>query len=299
MLDDNEFFEDYGKEEEVSSRGVSKSWIYTLNNYTEKEQQLFRDFECSISVFGRERGEVRQTPHLQGYICFKRSYRFAALKKLVPRASWRIAKTTDAMNYCMKELDYEIFDHRVGGGKRTDLSAFTEDLKEMGRQKAVLAHPHIAMKYPSGIKFYEANLYTSRSRFDPPEVRWYYGEAGAGKTRCVYDEFEPEGVTEGSMIYSKTCLKGDYWFDGYHQQKVLLLDELRADSFNWAFLLKLLDRYPLDVQVKNGHMPINSKYIIITSPRKPEETFCNVGEDINQLLRRIHSVRNFVTEVNV
>ena len=72
-----------------------------------------------------------------------------------------------------------------------------------------------------------------------------------------------------------------------------------SDTFDWGFLLQLLDRYPLMVEIKGEMIPFNSPIIIITTPRSPENTFVNIGEDINQLLRRISEQKNFEQSVTV
>ena len=51
------------------------------------------------------------------------------------------------------------------------------------------------------------------------------------------------------------------------------------------------------VEIKGEMIPFNSPIIIITTPRSPENTFVNIGEDINQLLRRISEQKNFEQSV--
>lgn len=92
---------------------MSKSWVFTLNNYTEKDETFLSDLEKTYLIYGREVG-ANGTPHLQGFITFKCTHRLSAVRKLLPRAHWEIAKSKDAMNYCMKEGDYKIDDRRNG-----------------------------------------------------------------------------------------------------------------------------------------------------------------------------------------
>ena len=40
------------------------------------------------------------------------------------------------------------------------------------------------------------------------------------------------------------------WFDGYMGQKVVCFDDFRKDFCTFHELLRLLDRYPMDVPVK-------------------------------------------------
>lgn len=260
----------------------AKSWTFTLNNYTEEDCDLLDNIECTYMVYGKEVGESG-TPHIQGFVTFKNSTRLAALKKILPRAHLEVAKATEAAaNYCMKEQNYVIRDNRVQG-KRNDLEKYAETIRLSGVKRAVEDQPVCALKYPGGTKFLARMFFTERNWHVAPNVIWLYGEAGAGKTRWVFETY-PE-------IYVKNCSKGNKWFDGYTQQAVCLLDDLRQDTFDWNFLLQLLDRYPLMVEIKGEMVPFNSPIIIITSPKRPEHTFINNGEDIAQLLRRIQDTR--------
>jgi len=58
--------------------------------------------------------------------------------------------------------------------------------------------------------------------------------------------------------------------------------------------LRLLDRYPLTVEVKGGTVSFTSTRIYITTPKNVEDTWegRNVG-DLEQLRRRITEVRYF------
>lgn len=190
-----------------------------------------------------------------------------------------------------KDKNYVIRDNREPG-KRNDLLQYADTIRLSGLKRAVEDYPVNAIKYPAGSKFLARMLYKDRDWHVKPLVYWYYGEAGTGKTRKVFDTY--------TDIYVKNCSKGNKWFDGYTQQHVCLLDDLRADTFDFNFLLQLLDRYPLQVEIKGEMVPFNSPIIIVTSPRSPEQTFVNLGEDIQQLLRRVDNQEYFsvtVTEV--
>uniref|UniRef100_UPI0040488E22 hypothetical protein n=1 Tax=Shewanella sp. TaxID=50422 RepID=UPI0040488E22 len=58
-------------------------------------------------------------------------------------------------------------------------------------------------------------------------------------------------------------------------------------------LLRLLDRYPYQVETKGGSRQLLAETMIITCPFMPEEMY-NGREDIKQLLRRIDEIKLFV-----
>ena len=123
-------------------------------------------------------------------------------------------------------------------------------------------------------------------------VKWYWGNTGTGKTRKAYDEAGEDCWTSGRDLT---------WFDGYSGQKYAILDDLRSNSCDWGYLLRLLDIYPLTVPIKGGHSKWCPEVIIITAPCLPEDMFKNhqndqVWDKIDQLKRRISIYRNFNEE---
>lgn len=132
---------------------------------------------------------------------------------------------------------------------------------------------------------------TSQLSKRAPEVLWFYGEAGSGKTRKAVQM----GEERGSYWISNGDLQ---WFDGYDDQKVVILDDIRCSSCRFNFLLRLLDRYKVRVPIKGGFKEWNPETIIITAPGKPEEVFKNretgeAWESIDQLIRRISRMEQF------
>ncbi len=118
----------------------------------------------------------------------------------------------------------------------------------------------------------------------------YWGKTGTGKTRSVYDQAKELGESVFSLVQNDS---GTPWFDGYAGEEVLLID----DFYGWckvSFLLKLLDRYPLNVQVKGSMIPFISKKIIFTSNIHPEYWFNWKNDEIkNAFFRRITEIKEF------
>ena len=52
-------------------------------------------------------------------------------------------------------------------------------------------------------------------------------------------------------------------------------------------VLKITDRYPFTLEYKGGQIPLNSPYIVFTSPKCINLTFITGTEDLKQLKRRI------------
>lgn len=85
---------------------AAKNWCFTWNNYPSDWEQQFRDrlFVIDALVAGKEIGEKKETPHIQGYLQLAEKQRPIEYLKLPKEISWRAAKGTAAENkaYCSK-----------------------------------------------------------------------------------------------------------------------------------------------------------------------------------------------------
>lgn len=85
----------------------SRGWCFTLNNYTQEEEEKIKQVECKYLVFGHEHTKPGEgTPHLQGYIFFKNQKTMNVVKQLLgERCHLETQKGTadQAAEYCMKE----------------------------------------------------------------------------------------------------------------------------------------------------------------------------------------------------
>jgi len=259
---------------------VSKSWIFVVNNYNEDDVKFFKGLMCNYMKFGFEVGE-KGTPHIQGFVIFKTAYRASQLKKLHKTCHW---EKSDAKylehnhNYVWKDMNCYEVDNR-SQGKRNDLIALAQVCKEGGVKKVIEEMPEMYIKFHSGIEKLCHRLSADRDRNDPPIVTWIYGTTGKGKTKFIYDNHTDIWVSGKNL----------QWWDGYENQEVVLIDDFRKDFCTFHELLRILDRYPYQVAVKGGFRKLNSKFIYITSPFHPEETY-EVREDLGQLLRRITKI---------
>lgn len=92
-------------------RKYAKRWCFTLNNYTVDEYeklQCIGENQCTYMILGKEHGEDRSTPHIQGYCIFKQRKDFTVVKKMIPRAHLEVARgsSSDNKKYCSKDGDY-------------------------------------------------------------------------------------------------------------------------------------------------------------------------------------------------
>ncbi|MGH3055840.1 MAG: hypothetical protein ACRDL7_12780, partial [Gaiellaceae bacterium] len=106
-----------------------------MNNYTDLDIDFLstcvENGKCVYLIFGKEVGESN-TPHLQGFISFKKRVYLTELKKRISStAHFEIARRNlEAVEYCKKDGDFYEFGEPSIKGKRTDLEDFKADVAE-------------------------------------------------------------------------------------------------------------------------------------------------------------------------
>lgn len=263
----------------------SRSYCFTINNpdFGESHKDLSAWFQSNAQyvVMGIEVG-ASGTQHIQGYVYFANPRSFKSLKKIMPTAHIEVAKGTplQASDYCKKDGNYTEFGELPKQGKRNDLDQIRE-LIDAGRGMSDIVE--VATSYQS-VRMAEVILrYREKPRDWKPEVWWFYGATGTGKSKKAYE----------MMPNAYTCMSTGKWFEGYDAHEDVIVDDMRKDFLKFHELLRFLDRYPLRIEVKGGSRQFLAKRIIITSCHHPSQLF-DTREDIQQLLRRIDHIEEFV-----
>lgn len=261
-----------------------KTWTFTLNNYTNNDIQLIKDWEKNYLIFGKEVGESG-TPHLQGVITFKKANRLSALKKLHNRIHWEPCKERNAaINYCMKEMDYEIQDNN-NQGERTDL-AHCKQMIDNGKDMYDIAQEHFGdfVRYYKSFDRYRI-LKRKREMMDAPhqekEVIWMYGPSGVGKSYKWHNELKGTSFYKCAVNNS-----GKLSFEDYDSEETLLIDEYRGQFPLWQ-LLEITGPYVIKLPGRNVSPVSSFNKVIILSCKNPLEVYENVkDENLFQLIRR-------------
>lgn len=272
----------------MAERDRSRAWVFTLNNYNDDHEAQIQNLECKYLVYGHEVAPTTGTPHLQGFVSFHNQKDFNATRKLFPEGTHiEKKKASDflASAYCKKDGDYFEKGEIPNQGKRSDLDNVREILKTTNKMRMVV---EVAQSYQS-VKMAEQILkYHETPRTWKPEVFWFYGSTGTGKSKLAYEML-------GEDCY--TCLSTGRWFDGYDAHEHVLIDDMRKDFMKFHELLRLLDRYAMRVETKGGTRQFLARKIIITSCYRPEDMF-STREDIKQLLRRIDKIYFFSNNID-
>lgn len=243
---------------------TSFNWCWTLNNPTPEEIAECKVIDCKYCCFAQEVGEAG-TPHLQGFIVTNKRSRLSALKKLIPRAHFTLCKGTAQQNidYCSK--DGELFEYGEKPKSKAELGLAE---KERWTRTVAAAKAGKLDEVPEDIycRYYKTLKEIAKDHMKKPEDAgdvtgvWYYGEAGAGKSRAAREDYPG--------AYLKMANK---WWDGYQGEEYVILDDLEKDHGEaFKHLLKIwCDRYSFLAENKGGAVHIRPKKIIITSQYHP------------------------------
>ncbi len=206
-------------------------------------------------------------------------------------------------------------------GKRSDLEAVRSILEEGGGMREVIdaGVSFQACRYGElWLGYKEEPRWTPGEDWAPPIVHWYYGPTGTGKSRAASAEASaaaahmagdvaetsvqqaaaPAGVGARKVprVYRLTgpgAKGGRVWFQGYDGEQYVIWDDYRPGWFTLDQLLALLDGYGCRVEMKGGSRQFRAREIWITCPKDPYECYCDCGEDVNQLVRRVTDPKEF------
>ncbi len=202
----------------------------------------------------------------------------------------------EAIEYCTK-LDTRLeggdtvdigglrsLDGRNQPGRRMDLQRLQQQLDD-GVPIADIASTSFTefLRFHRGLVQY--SLLRQPQRSSKTRVVVLYGDSGTGKSMSALDL----GGTSAYWLSNK-------WWCGYHPGSSVVIDDFKG-WLPFDFLLRLLDRYPLNVECKGGQICFNSELIVITSNSHPAEWYeerMKNSESERALARRVDELYCFL-----
>lgn len=264
----------------------ARAWFLTIHEPTDEELDLLLSDDTEYLIYQAELCPTTGREHIHAVLYYahprvwpKRRYERAHIEK--------VGKLHKCIKYCSKEESRIAgpFEHgkRPEPGRRTDLEEMCYDVLEGKKRLEDIAEedPMAVVRYSKGLQVLERMTYKHRTI--KPTVLWLWGATGVGKTRSAFE-----------LPGTKYVKDGTQWWDGYRQEDVIIIDDFDG---KWPLrdLLRLLDRYPYQGQVKGGYVAVNSATIVITCDRSPNG-FWSLQER-SQILRRIDAVRHLQEEI--
>lgn len=265
---------------------TSRSYCFTLNNYTDDEVRAIPADAFRYITWGYERG-ANNTCHLQGYFELNSPQRLTGVKKLIPRAHFekRMGTREQARDYCHKDGNYiEHGNWDAGGrGARNNLKELIESIKE-GKRFMEIAE-EMPATLSKNLKFYDRVVQhierDETKEFRHVETHVLIGDAGVGKSRIARD-MDKDAFTINP--------EDSFPFDGYDGEKTIIIDDFEG-QLKYKHLLKILDGHQLRVNIKGGHRYAKWNQVFITS-NETIDTWYQRGLT-PALKRRINSVTTF------
>lgn len=247
-----------------------------------------REDHFSYTAYGIETCPTTGKRHCQGFVVLLRKKTEGAARTLIQSylkgAHVELMKGNLKQNkaYCEKEGELQTWGVPPKVGERTDLKETAQKVKdgELTVDEILDEDPMTYHVYGRTLEKIQDKRLRQCVRTWVTKGEWYYGATGTGKSRKAFEGFAPE------THYIVPNDNG--WWDTYQGQETVIIDEFRG-AIPYAFLLQLMDRYPLTVK-RRGKEPIQflAKKIIITSSMHPAEVYNNLSakDSLAQLMRR-------------
>lgn len=270
-----------------------RNFVFTLNNYTEEEEEQIHSTlaTCKWGICGREVAPTTGTPHLQGACVigaqkvkstilkwpgFKRAY-------IAPM----YGTPEDSLKYCSKSKNFKTFGVLPAPGKRNDLITTVQQLRDGKTIRELVETDEGAVtfiKYHKGITLLHSYLRSGTELdYKKKTVIWIWGATGTNKTKSAIQI--AKNYNKSGCWISNGNLK---WFDGYTGQDFAIFDDYRTSHCQFSYLLRLLDGYPLRIEIKGSYVDWIPSTIFITAPDGPRTMWnLKTQEQLDQLCRRI------------
>lgn len=213
--------------------------------------------------------EIASTGQLH-YQCFMQTFnavRITSLKKLDGLEGAHIetkspnSTAEQARDYC-KKTDSRVdgpweFGEFTSQGARNDVASFVEAVKQGKCDRDLIeSMPGSFVRFNRAID--RIRLAFSTRRDFKTRVYFIYGAPGMGKSKLA------------ASILPNAFWKQPHssWWDGYFQGDVVI-DDYKG-WLPYADLLRIMDRYPLQVQIKGGQTNFAPENLVITSSVVPQ-----------------------------
>lgn len=246
---------------------------FTWNNYSKHDPEwqvnlvdwFSNKLECNYLVYGKEVGEEKQTPHLQGYVQFKSRKYINAIKKVIhPTIHITVVNgsSQDNVNYCKKSNDvFELGTLRDIARARAKQERDWNALINLAKNNELL---QIEQDNPKDyIVYYKTLKSIAVDNLNPVAIQrrclWIYGRPGSGKSRVCHKLFP--------SAYWKN---GNKWWDGYQGEKTVVLDDLDTPVL-FSHLKRWADRYKVVGEVKGSSVGLTYNQFVVTSNFTPAE----------------------------
>lgn len=266
-----------------------RNWFLTINNPEDEEIQKISEVESRYCVWSWDTAPKTGTRHVHIYFEFAFPFYFSKLKKLFPRADIEPRRTTReaCRQYILQKEKPVETGTFVETGHRTQLDE-VQQMIHRGDPMVDIAEEYFSTwtrnyraldRYADMCRRKNSNL--KRNMY----VEYVYGKPGLGKSHYAFNNCGDSWyvLTQSKSTESTNI---NVWFDGYEGEKCLIIDDFDG-WIPYRFLLRILDVWPLRVEVKGSTVTALWERVIITSNVPVKHLY---SDDVQPLLRRISKV---------
>lgn len=261
---------------------------FTLNKFDGTAQEWFDRLDKSWIRYIVCQHERKSHDHIQGYVELKDQMTGKRIIECLGPAHIEERKFTQqaAVMYCCKEETRVDGPFEFGVPKRAGARTDIADVKALIKNGASFEEIYEFTDSYQALKMAQIGMNIrekSVKRNWVPEVVWYYGPTGLGKTQDAIKN------TNDAWISGETL----QWWSFYEGQRHIILDDLNADSCKLNTLLRICDSTPYAVPVKGGCKQLLAEQIYITSRMDPLTCFKDAPGDKRALMRRIALIMRY------
>lgn len=269
------------------------------------------EYACISLERGLEEGHIE---HIHIFMYADAFIRKSSFKDNFPNVHYESCRGSclDNRNYLFKMGKWELTEkvkERIEGmqfeygelpkerqGRRTDLNALYEYIKEGKTNAEIYAISPAYMKYANSLDRIRQDIIRERSKtqWRDVEVTYIWGASGTGKTRTIMESHGYENVYR-TTDYSHP-------FDGYICQEVLDLEEFRSD-LRISDMLQILDGYPVELGARYANKQACFTKAYITTNIDLWDQYKNKQEDdwetFKAFIRRIKKVKVYHSKTDI
>lgn len=292
---------------------------FTINNWTSADiarlEYLKDQPICSYLIYGKEVGENKGTPHLQGYVEFTNDVKMKKLKFYFPRAHLerRLGTAKEAADYCKKDGDFTEYGEPSNQGLRSDIIGLRQAIESgMSLHTVITEFPELYLKYHSAIEKWIGHASFARGITDVQQeftdISWYSWQKDilsilAAKPHprhihWIYDKSGGHGKTtltrylishKNAFLFSGGA-KADSFF-AYQNQPIVVFD-LPRDFQGREYIYDTMESF------KNGQF-MSTKYnsMMKIFPKPHVLVFTNFQPDVSKLTEDMWNVYTIVGKV--